>query len=322
MRDLDLKSLKLLVSVCDHGNIKAAAAQALIEPSAVSKRLSQLEDALGLPLLVRGRKGSEATPAGQVLLEHARSLLFTLDKIEADMARFKSGIQGHVRVVASASAVAESLLDDLAGFMREPQHQNIQVDIEERVSRDIVSLVREGVASLGVCWSQVDLAGLESRPYRRDELALAVPVGHPLARHEALYFEDSLDQEHVGLPSSTAVYTLLHRAAAQVGRTLSYRAVVSNFDAAFRVVSAGLGVSVVPREVSCQHSAAGRIQTVRLLNDWAQREFSICFRRQQDLSPAAQRLLGYLEQQARQAAQPQQAGGPHAGPVRVADRGT
>ena len=76
-------------------------------------------------------------------------------------------------------------------------------------------------------------------------------------------------------------------------------------------------MSVVPREVSCQHSAAGRIQTVRLLNDWAQREFSICFRRQQDLSPAAQRLLGYLEQQARQAAQAQRAG-----PVRVADRGT
>jgi len=308
MRDLDLKTLRLLVAVCDLGNIKDAAAQELIEPSAISKRITQLEDALGLQVLVRGRRGTEPTPAGQVLLEHARTVLFTMEKIEADMAGFKGGIQGHVRVVASASAIAESLLDDLAGFMREPRHQNIQVDIEERVSKDIVGLVRDGVVSLGVCWSQVDLGGLESRPYRHDELVLAVPQGHPLAGQPALRFEDTLDFEHVGLPPSTAVYTLLHRCALKAGKPLSYRAVVSNFDAAFRVVGAGLGVSVVPLEISRLHTAAGRLKTVPLLDDWARRTFSICFRRQQALTPAAQRLLAYLEERAAAAPTPPAAG--------------
>lgn len=295
MRDLDLKTLRLLVAVCDLGNIKDAAAQELIEPSAISKRITQLEDALGLQVLVRGRRGTEPTPAGQVLLEHARTVLFTMEKIEADMAAFKGGIQGHVRVVASASAIAESLLDDLAGFMREPRHQSIQVDIEERVSKDIVGLVRDGVVSLGVCWSQVDLGGLESRPYRHDELVLAVPQGHPLAASAALHFEDTLDFEHVGLPPTTAVYTLLHRCAARAGKPLRNRAVVSNFDAAFRVVGAGLGVSVVPQEISRLHVEAGRIVTVRLLDDWARRQFAVCFRRLDELSPAARRLLDYLE---------------------------
>lgn len=295
MRDLDLKTLRLLVAVCDLGNIKDAAAQELIEPSAISKRITQLEDALGLQVLVRGRRGTEPTPAGQVLLEHARTVLFTMEKIEADMAAFKGGIQGHVRVVASASAIAESLLDDLAGFMREPRHQSIQVDIEERVSKDIVGLVRDGVVSLGVCWSQVDLGGLESRPYRHDELVLAVPQGHPLAASAALHFEDTLDFEHVGLPPTTAVYTLLHRCAARAGKPLRNRAVVSNFDAAFRVVGAGLGVSVVPQEISRLHAEAGRIVTVRLLDDWARRQFAVCFRRLDELSPAARRLLDYLE---------------------------
>jgi DNA-binding transcriptional LysR family regulator len=94
MRALDLKTLKLLVAVCDLGNIKEAAAQELIEPSAISKRITQLEDQLGLQVLHRGRRGTEPTAAGRVLLEHARSLLFTLEKIEADMAGFKSGITG------------------------------------------------------------------------------------------------------------------------------------------------------------------------------------------------------------------------------------
>ncbi|MDD2545436.1 MAG: LysR substrate-binding domain-containing protein [Burkholderiaceae bacterium] len=294
MRDLDLKTLRLLVAVCDAGNMKDAAAQEHIEPSAISKRIAQLEHQLGIPVLVRGRHGATPTPAGRALLEHARSLLFTLDRIEADMAAFKGGIQGQVRVVASASAIAESLLDDLAQFMREPDHAHIKVDIEERFSKDVVGMVREGVVSLGVCWGHIDFRGLESRPYRRDELSLAVPVHHPLAAREAVYFEETLDFEHVGLPPSTAVYTMLHRAAAKAGRGMSYRVVVSNFDAAFRVVGAGLGISVVPREVAGMYVSAGQVRSVPLLNDWAQRQFALCFRRRSELTPAALRLLDFL----------------------------
>jgi DNA-binding transcriptional LysR family regulator len=294
MRDLDLKSLRLLVAVCEHGNMKDAAAQEHIEPSAISKRIAQLEDAIGTQVLVRGRRGAEPTPAGRALLEHARNVLFTMDRIEADMAAFKGGIKGHVRVVASASAIAESLLDDLTAFMRAPEHQDIKVDIEERFSKDIVGMVRKGVVSLGVCWGSIDFGGLEHRPYRRDELTLAVPVDHPLAQHDALHFEDTLAYEHVGLQPSTAVYTMLGRAAAKAGRHMTYRVVVSNFDAAFRVVAAGLGVSVVPRQVSEIYVSAGQVRIIPLLNDWAQREFAVCYRCQGDLTPAAERLLKFL----------------------------
>ncbi|MDE2417697.1 MAG: LysR family transcriptional regulator [Burkholderiales bacterium] len=298
MRDLDLKSLRLLVAVCDHGNIKDAATQEHIEPSAISKRLAQLEGALGIQVLIRGRQGTKPTPAGRALLEHARTLMFTVDRIEADMAAFKGGVKGQVRVAASASAIAESLLDDLSAFMRDPQHKDIKVDIEERFSRDIITMVRDGVAPLGVCWDSADFGGLESLPYRKDELVLAVPVGHPLAGQESVWFEDTLHYDQIGLPPSTAVYTMLHRTASKAGHTLSYRIVVSNFDAAFRVVAAGLGVSVVPREVSSIYTAAGQIRTVRLRNEWAQRRFAICFRKRIDLTPAAERLLDYLCAQA------------------------
>jgi DNA-binding transcriptional LysR family regulator len=269
-----------------------------MEPSAISKRIAQLEGAIGTQVLVRGRRGAEPTPAGRALLEHARNLLFTMDRIETDMAAFKGGIKGQVRVVASASAIAESLLDDLTAFMRAPEHQDIKVDIEERFSKDIVSMVREGVVSLGVCWSNIDFSGLEHRPYRRDELTLAVPLDHPLAQLKALYFEETLTYEHVGLQPSTAVHTMLGRAAAKSGRHMSYRVVVSNFDAAFRVVAAGLGISVVPREVSDIYVSAGQVQIIPLLNEWAQREFAICYRRRGDLTPAAERLIEFLANQA------------------------
>jgi DNA-binding transcriptional LysR family regulator len=294
MKDLDLKTLRLLVAVCDHGSLKEAAMQAHIEPSAISKRISQLEETLGIGVLVRGRKGVELTTAGRTLIEHARTMLFTADRIEADVAAFRGGIRGQVHLAASTSAIAESLLDDLTVFMRDPSHADILVNIEERLSRDVVGMVRGGLASLGIFWSHVDFSGLERRNYRTDELILAVHPEHPLAARDAVRFEDTLDHEHVGMPPVTAVYTMLHKAAARAGRPIKYRVVVSNFDGAFRVVGANLGVSVVPKEVASLYAAAGQIKTVRLLNDWATRQFVVCFRRLEDLTPAARKLLDFL----------------------------
>lgn len=296
--DLDLKSLRLLIAACECGNIKHAAAQEHIEPSAISKRIAQLETQLGTRLLVRSRRGVRPTPAGEALVERARELQFTLDRIETDVAAFAGGVRGHVRLVASASAVAESLLDDIALFMRDPSNRGIQIDIEERLSIDVVRAVREGTASLGICWDSVDSAGLAKLPYHRDELALAVHPRHPLAGRKTLRFEESLDHEHVGLPPTTAVYGMLNRAAAAAGKPLSYRVVVSSFDAALRVVQANLGVSVIPWEVSRRLAEAGEVVAIRLADDWTRRRFAIHLRDASQLTAAASRLADFLVDQA------------------------
>jgi len=297
MLDIDLKTIRLLVAVCEHRNIKLAAAQEHIEPSAISKRIALLEHRLGAPLLLRGRRGVQPTPAGLALLEHARALLFTLDRMEADLSAFAGGIKGQVRLVASVSAIAESLLDDVAAFMREPAHRDIKVDIEERLSRDVVRIVREGGASLGICWDHADFEGLESHAYRADELVLAVREGHQLANRKSLRFLETLRFEHVGLPPETAVHTMLHRAAARGGSRIDYRVIVSTFDAGLRVVAAGLGVSVMPRQVVEASGRAG-VVPIALKDAWAQRQFAVCHRNRDALPPAATRLLEFLLERA------------------------
>jgi DNA-binding transcriptional LysR family regulator len=299
MRDIDLKTLRLFVTVCEHRNIARAAQESHIEPSAISKRVAQLETSLGVPLLTRSRRGVEPTPAGIALLEHARSVLFTMERMANDVAAFGAGLRGRVSICASASAIAEALLDDIAAFMREPANQNIKVDVEERLSHDLVRQLREGVASVGVCWDSVDLGGLEHRAYRRDRLALAVPADHPLARRRSVSFEESLAFEHVGLPPATAVHMMLQRAAAQASKTMSYRVIVSSFDAAFRVVASGLGISVVPMEVAGAYRQALGIEAIPLSDDFAARRFVVCFRDFETLQPAAQRLVEHLEARAR-----------------------
>jgi DNA-binding transcriptional LysR family regulator len=305
MRDIDLKTLRLLVAVCDHQNMARAAEQEHIEPSAISKRIAQLESDLGAPLLLRTRRGVQPTPAGLALLEHAREVLFTMDRIAHDVAAFGSGIKGHVRLLATASAIAESLLDDIASFMREAANRNIKVDIEERYSRDLVRQIREGSASVGVCWDNIDFEGLQQLPYRSDRLALAVHPEHPLAGRKSLRFEQTLDHDHVGLPPSSAVHGMLMRAAARAGKTVSYRVIVSNFDAAFRVVAANLAISVIPVEVGASYAALLGIKVIPITDAWAQRSFAVCCQKFESLQPAARRMVDHLVQRA--AAQGRQA---------------
>ncbi|MDM0044495.1 LysR family transcriptional regulator [Variovorax dokdonensis] len=298
MHDLDLTTLRLFVATCDHRNIGRAAAQNHIGTSAISKRLAQLEDQVRAPLLERHRRGVVPTAAGEMLLEHARAMLATADRVARDMTAYRKGVKGQVRVLASVSAITESLPDDIASFLQMPEHAQIRVDIEERTSSELVSALREGLAPIGVCWDAADLEGLATRPYRGDELCVVVHPSHPLARRKSCSFEQTLDFDHVGLPANTAVHTMLARAAAIIGKPIYYRAVVSTFDASLRCVRAGLGLAVVPREIASTSGEQDRRRIVRLDDAWAQRRFAICFRDPGHLSPAARLLVDHLSAQA------------------------
>ena len=300
MRDLDLTTLRLFVAVCEQRNIARAAEQAHIVGSAISKRLAQLELDVGTPLLVRRRRGVEPTPAGESLLEHARTMLSTAQSIERDMAAFAQGVRGQVRILASVSALAEYLADDVAGFLKDPAHKDIQVQLEERISPEIVRGIQDGMASVGVCWDAAELGGLQSRPYRSDHLTIVVHPSHPLADRRSIKFEETLDSAHVSLPMASAVQALLQRAAALQGKTINYRVVVSNFEAALRVVRANLAISVVPREVAEPYCSSFGLRVLELDEVWARRRFVICFREEQGLTPAARMLVDYLAMQALQ----------------------
>ena len=301
MRDLDLTTLRLFVTVCETRNMARAAEQAHIVGSAISKRLAQLEETVGTPLLVRRRHGVEPTPAGETLLEHARTMLASSDRIERDMAAYVSGIRGQVRLLATASVMAESLADDVAAFLKTPAHRDIRVDMEERISPEVVRGVWQGSASLGICWASdhgADLGALQSRPYRSDHLAIVVHPTHPLAGYRSVRFEQTLDHEHVSLPVTSAVQVMLKRAAAALGKTLVNRVIVSNFEAALRVVKANLAISVVPQEVAQPYATAHNLRVVALDEPWARREFAICFRDEASLSPASRLLMAHLIHQA------------------------
>jgi DNA-binding transcriptional LysR family regulator len=289
-RRIDLTSLQLFVAVCELGSIGKAAEREYIAASAVSKRLSDLEATLDTHLLYRHTRGVDLTPAGQSLLHHARSVLFSLEKMQGELSEYADGIRGHVRVHASISAVVQFLPEDLGRFVR--QHPQVKIDLEEHLSSEVVRAVQEGAADIGICNIAVLTSGhsLQTQPYRRDELVLIVPRSHPLAGRARIAFDDTLDEDHVGLHSNSSIQLAMRDAAAARGRTLRLRIHVTGLDAMCRMIHNGLGVGVMPRRAFELMHGVGELECVRLTDPWAQRQIDLVARDFSTL-PVTSRLL-------------------------------
>lgn len=299
-QDFDPVTLRLFVAVCEEGNIARAAQREAIVASAVSKRIAAVEAQIGAPLLLRGRRGIEPTAAGQALLRQARQVLGVMARMHAELSEFASGVQGSVRVVAAPSVLAENLAGDIGAFLA--AHPAVRVSLDERVSIDIVRAVREGSADIGVLWDATDLAGLRSTPYRSDHLCLATPRGHRWARRRRMAFAEAVDQIAVCVAPGGMMDTLLRREAALLGRVPAWRTQVSSMDAAARIVAAGLGPAVLPREAIEGHACAAALSLVPLTDPWAERRFALCTRGDGSTAATTRLLVAHLTRLAQEAA--------------------
>jgi DNA-binding transcriptional LysR family regulator len=299
-RHFDPVTLRLFVAVCEEGNIARAAEREALVPSALSKRIGAIEAAVGTPLLVRGRRGIAPTAAGEVLLRQAREVLGLMARMGAELSEFSAGVQGSVRVMASVSVLAEQLPDDIAQFLA--RHSAVRVNLDERLSFEIVRHLREGSADVGVMWDAVDHQGLHALPYRSDHLAVVLPPGHPLAPRRSLRYAQTLKHASIGVAPGGQMEAMLRRQAARLGATPVYRIQVSSLDAACRIVAAGLGLAILPQEAAAPHAAANGLAMVPLTDAWAVRRFVICTRAEGLLSATTRLLVGHLCEAAQAAA--------------------
>ena len=296
-RRIDLTSLQLFVAVCELGSIGRAAEREFIAASAVSKRLSDMEATLETPLLYRHTRGVNLTPAGESLLHHARSVLFSLEKMQAELSEYSTGVRGHVRIHANISAIVQFLPEDLGAFSRE--HPQVKIDLEEHLSNEVLRAVHEGAADLGIC--NVAAAGgheLQTLPYRQDELVLIVPRGHVLAKRPSAAFEDSLDFDHVGLHANSSIHLAMREAAAAAGRTIRLRIHVTGLDAMCRMIHNGLGVGVMPRRAFTLMHGVGDLACIRLTDGWATRDIRLVARDFSTLPLTARLLVDHLRARA------------------------
>lgn len=288
----DLVDLKLFTHIAEANSLTRGAERSHLSLAAASTRIKNLEEHVGVKLLSRSNQGVKVTGAGETLLAHARRVIRQLEQLSGDLQEYASGVKGHVRVLANTTAMSEYLPAVLRTYL--VNHPDVTIEMQERLSPEIVRAVQEGMVDIGIVAGNVRTEGLEVMPYRHDRLVLATALSHPLAQRRHVGFIDTLDYDFIGLPEASAIHNFLKRAAGDLQRALRWRVQVSNFETACRMIEANVGIGVLPESTASRHARTMALQIVRLEDEWAERKLQICVADLAALPVFARKLVDLL----------------------------
>jgi DNA-binding transcriptional LysR family regulator len=289
---LDLVSLSLFVNVVRSGSISKGAAMAHLAIGAASKRITDLEAAVGAELFERHSRGVTPTAAGQALARHAQRILSDVNLLAAELADHASGIVGVVRLWANTSAITQFLPRDIAAFAQATP--GVRIELEELNSNEVVLAVLEGRADIGIFADRTPALGLHLMNYREDRLVMVVPAGHPLAGRRAMHFEEALEYDFVSLSQGTSLARRLQAETEALGRRLKLRIHVRSFDAMCQMVAAGLGVAVLPADAVHALVRSLNLRQVPLKDAWARRQLLIGVRDPDEMTRHVRAMVEHL----------------------------
>ena len=298
----DLVDLRLMVRVAEANSLTRGAEAVFMSVPTASTRTKNIEERIGTKLFYRTRQGVTLTPPGQAFVHHARLVLGQLEHLSGDLQEYAKGIKGHLRVFANTTALGEFLPPVLRQYLT--THPDVNIDLRERLSVDIVRAVSDGQTDIGIVAGTVRTENLEVIPYRRDRLVLVVPAGHAMAGLPAVAFADTLELDHVGLHEASAIHAFLRQICSGLHRSVRLRIQVGSFEVACRMIEATVGVGVLPESAARRHAQTMAVRIVPLSDEWWLREMHVCVRSIEALPAFARDLVTLLIEDARAAPVP------------------
>ena len=293
IRQIDAFSLRLFVSAIEERQIGLAAEREHIAPSTATKRIQALEDLAGASLLERSRDGVVATAAGRVLERRARSILAELDELVTELSEISEQVEGQLVVAAAHSVIIDLLAPVVSAFVAE--RPLVDLSLREMDNTEVIRVISAGECDVGV-FARVGTSGSLDHGVRvlvSEPLVAVLPVGHPLADHPSLNYQDLSHHQLIATATMAAAF---EDAAQRLGRRASLRHVVRTGEVALGMVRAGLGITVVPQRM-ITHAADAEMVVRPLDEPWAVRQINVVTRGPRATSRTAQAFVDKLVEQ-------------------------
>lgn len=288
---LESIDISLFVNIAETGSLTRGANRSYMSVPAASLRIKRIEEQLRIQLFYRTNQGLRLAPAGNVFLQHSQRILRQLSEMEADLCECMEGSRKIVRLLANPIAANEFLPGSLSRYLAE--HSNIDVELREQPSQEVVRGVMEGQADIGVFAGEISTRDMEVLPYREDSNVMAVSFRHPLAKHANVTFKETLEYDYISL-ADCPHHTFLIQAAHDSRRPLKLRIQVSNYESLCDMVEMNVGIALLPLSTARKFVSKRKIRLIELTDPWAIRRMRICIRDREKLSPISQHFLRFL----------------------------
>jgi LysR family transcriptional regulator, regulator for metE and metH len=269
---LDVKDLKLVDAVAEHGSLTRAGTVLYLTQSALSRQLADLERRLGTTLFMRNGKRMTLTPAGERLRDGARDVLSSVARVVEEVRDVGTQVEAVMRV----STECYTCYHWLPGVLRRYRERFPRVEprVMASVTRRPIPALLKGHLDLAIVSDPVRDRRIRLRSLFRDELMAVVPPGHPWEGRPFVEAKD-IAEEHLFLYNAPrSELTIFNSVLDPAGLNPRQFSRVELTEAIVELVRAGLGVGVLARWAVAPHLANGSLRVVRVTEGGLQREWS------------------------------------------------
>jgi molybdate transport repressor ModE-like protein len=293
---IDVRRLRVLRALADHGTVAAAAQGLHLTPSAVSQQLAALEREVGQPIVERRGRGVALTGAAEVLLEHAHALFAQLERAEADVAAHARGELGTVVVGAFPTALQSIAAPAARALAR--AHPDLRVELHDVESPHCFAALAAESIDVAISMESASAPEPGDPRYARrrlldDPLDAVLPAGHPLAGDGPIALQALREETWLGPSPGTSCHEVTIAGCAAAGFTPRLVHRTNDFPAMMTFVAAGLGVALVPR--LAQGHVPDGVVVVALRGSPPARRVFAATRRGSDARPTVAAVLDALD---------------------------
>lgn len=283
--DVELHQLRYFLAVAERRHFTKAAGELAVAQPSVSKQIQRLEEELGTKLFHRMRGNVVLTPAGEALLPWARRVLADVDGAASEVRELAGLHRGRLAIGATPSLTTALLPPVLGRFHH--TYAGIELVVREAGSRDLVRALEQGELDVALVILPLRHPALETTPLLREELVVAAPPDHALARRTSVKMSELRGVPLVMFRDGYDLRAATIAACRRAGFEPTYALEGGEMDGVLGLAAAGLGVAIVPSLV-VEHG--GSLRAVRIAPPLT-RTIGFAHRRDRRLSRAAEEFI-------------------------------
>ena len=247
---LDVRRMKVLREVAQHGSFSAAAEALSFTQSAISQQIAALERETGTKLVERGARGIRLTEAGEVLVRHADAVLSRLASAEDELAALAGLRGGKLRISTFQSAGATLVPQAIAAFHR--RYPDVELALIEAEPEPATEMMRAGELDLAIVYDFHGMPGeldevLDCTHLLDDPYELLLASDHPLAARSRVRLADLADERWVHSTARSGCRIGVNHACATAGFEPHIAFETDEILAIQALVATGIGVALLPR---------------------------------------------------------------------------
>jgi len=243
---VELRHLRYFVAVAELGSVSRAAEKLFIAQPPLSTQIKQLEDEVGVKLLVRYPRGVRLTDAGSAFLIEAKDLIARAERAKRSARHANSALGGVVRIGYVPSA-GHSVLPRLLSRMRQIR-RDVEVDVHEMITPQQIQALCTGEIDVGLARAPVNSGRIAIVVELDDPFCMAIPLGHPLSGHGPIDLRAAAACTFVSCARyrAPAYFDQALGLCSDAGFSPELRYEASTMYGVLDLVGAGLGVAIVP----------------------------------------------------------------------------